>query len=361
MAFDLGSAALGALDTGLNMVSNIVTNKINSKEQFKYQSQLMKQQNDWNLEMWNRNNDYNSPDSVVRRLLAAGLNPSMVLSNSGSVTSASAAPSAASGSVGLGTPYSSAGTDFMNSYLANQSMKADVELKEAQADAARAEAERTGQDSALKQAQTTYQNTLNKWADLSEEERINNLKASYYNLVSSTSLNESKKQEIEEGLPFIAQLNQAQLDNLDKQLEKVDAEILTEVAKRYNLSASSAQALSAAALNNKLGNVAEAERLLKIAQEENTRTDTNAKSKIIGKNAAEALSAVEDLLEKRYNNAYRSIGFDPKGSPINNFVTLMRSSFTNITSPVADKVKELNSNDAPFGSGYSGSHYNYSE
>lgn len=55
---------------------------------------LAEQQNKWNIEQWNRENEYNSPAAQMKRFVAAGLNPNALLGNmsnapqlSGSLTS----------------------------------------------------------------------------------------------------------------------------------------------------------------------------------------------------------------------------------------------------------------------------------
>lgn len=58
------------------------------REQNEWNNQQRLDQNSWNLQMWNRENDYNSAQSQRQRLLAAGLNPYMMM-NGGDAGSAS--------------------------------------------------------------------------------------------------------------------------------------------------------------------------------------------------------------------------------------------------------------------------------
>ena len=44
---------------------------------------LMHEQNQWNLDQWNRENSYNLPSSQIARLKAAGLNPSLIYGEGG--------------------------------------------------------------------------------------------------------------------------------------------------------------------------------------------------------------------------------------------------------------------------------------
>lgn len=59
---------LGAL---INGVSNLIGNA----QQNSYNRDLAEYQNQWNLEQWNRQNEYNSPKATMQRLLEAGINP----------------------------------------------------------------------------------------------------------------------------------------------------------------------------------------------------------------------------------------------------------------------------------------------
>lgn len=65
--WDLAGAVVG---TGANIVSTAMTNQANERMQH--------QQNAWNLEQWNRNNEYNSPAAQLQRMKAAGLNPDLM-------------------------------------------------------------------------------------------------------------------------------------------------------------------------------------------------------------------------------------------------------------------------------------------
>lgn len=61
-----------------------------------WQETMMNKQNAWNLEQWNRENEYNSPVAKAERLKQAGINPAFGLgdaNSAGSVTSASAGSS----------------------------------------------------------------------------------------------------------------------------------------------------------------------------------------------------------------------------------------------------------------------------
>lgn len=121
MSLTLGGLAALA---GIQGAANILT----TAQQNKYQKQADQRANNFNLAMWNMQNDYNSPASQMERYKAAGLNPFLIYSQ-GNSGNASSPPSAQV------TPKQAARIDLMNmvsSALQMQSYAKDIELKEAQ-------------------------------------------------------------------------------------------------------------------------------------------------------------------------------------------------------------------------------------
>lgn len=82
-----GSGLFGGLMSGIGA-------KRAAKEYNKGQMELAQYQNQWNLEQWNRQNEYNSPKAQMARYQEAGLNPALMYSQgsagnaSGTLTSA---------------------------------------------------------------------------------------------------------------------------------------------------------------------------------------------------------------------------------------------------------------------------------
>jgi hypothetical protein len=70
--------------------ASLVGSAINKSAQSSANSQnlsLAKYQNMWNLQQWNRENEYNHPTAQMSRLRSAGLNPNLVY-GSGTQTTA---------------------------------------------------------------------------------------------------------------------------------------------------------------------------------------------------------------------------------------------------------------------------------
>ena len=77
-----GSSLLGSIAgaIGQNKIVNkqIEAQKRENQLNREYNLMLARQQNQWNLEQWQRENDYNSPTSQMARLRQAGLNPDLM-------------------------------------------------------------------------------------------------------------------------------------------------------------------------------------------------------------------------------------------------------------------------------------------
>lgn len=79
------------IGAGMQDVNNQRTIRAQAKENEKnreYNLQLAKMQNEWNLEQWERENEYNNPLNVMARLKNAKLNPNLVYGNGAQSVSA---------------------------------------------------------------------------------------------------------------------------------------------------------------------------------------------------------------------------------------------------------------------------------
>ena len=103
----LASGAVSGIASGKMNKKSIKYNKWALKEQQNYQSfqnqigrdwseEMMAKANQWNLDQWNRENEYNLPENQKARLLAAGINPYLAMQGASSVGQAASSPSSAS-------------------------------------------------------------------------------------------------------------------------------------------------------------------------------------------------------------------------------------------------------------------------
>ena len=113
----LGAIISGGAALGGTVASGIASGKMNRKsvkynkwalqEQQRFQSEqaqlgrdwseeMMSKANQWNLDQWNRETEYNLPENQKARLLAAGINPYLAMQGASSVGQAASSPSSAS-------------------------------------------------------------------------------------------------------------------------------------------------------------------------------------------------------------------------------------------------------------------------
>lgn len=113
----LGAIISGGAALGGTVASGIASGKMNRRsvkynkwalqEQQKFQSEqsqlgrdwseeMMSKANQWNLDQWNRETEYNLPENQKARLLAAGINPYLAMQGASSVGQAASSPSSAS-------------------------------------------------------------------------------------------------------------------------------------------------------------------------------------------------------------------------------------------------------------------------
>lgn len=69
-------AALGA--ASINALGSLAVDAAKNKKQWKYQQRAMDKQQQLNLEAWNLQNAYNTPQAQMERLRQAGLNPNLI-------------------------------------------------------------------------------------------------------------------------------------------------------------------------------------------------------------------------------------------------------------------------------------------
>lgn len=68
------------VNAGSNILGNVM-NWLSGNDANSQNRELMREQNEWALKMWNLNNEYNHPSAQMARLRAAGINPALAYSN----------------------------------------------------------------------------------------------------------------------------------------------------------------------------------------------------------------------------------------------------------------------------------------
>lgn len=136
----VGSLLGGLGSSAMNNKAVQDTNKANM-EIAKYQSQWQQQENEKayqrSLEMWNLQNEYNSPTQQMARIRAAGLNPNLVYGNGVAGNSAGSTPQYEPARFNAPTMQAYRGwnlgiSDAVSQFLAYRTVKAQVDNMEAQ-------------------------------------------------------------------------------------------------------------------------------------------------------------------------------------------------------------------------------------
>lgn len=126
----IGSALVSG---GLGMVSNFLGTEQNNASSM----ELARYQNEWNLEQWHRENEYNKPVNQVKRLVEAGINPR----SQGQVSSMPSASSPQAANADYQSPLNSVSGSLQNMVqmiMQAKSLQKDVELKDSQIEENRA-------------------------------------------------------------------------------------------------------------------------------------------------------------------------------------------------------------------------------
>lgn len=145
---DILGAGLGAVSSIGSMIGQnrairqqIKAQQQENQENREYNLMLARTQNQWNLEQWQRENDYNSPTAQMARFRAAGLNPNLAY---GQMSNGASSPTLTSGAASSPTDMSAIGNK-RNFGQAMQEMLG-LEMQKAQIEAIKAGTEKTKED-----------------------------------------------------------------------------------------------------------------------------------------------------------------------------------------------------------------------
>lgn len=209
---------------------------------------MLAQQNDWNLQQWNRENAYNAPAALKARYEAAGLNAALMMQSGSSVGQAASSQPAASPS-GLPTASSSAGGSpqltrpdfsllssavdsfFKNKLISSQSegqgldnlLKArygdelaQLSIGKGSAEIAniRSQSARNYAETAIASLKAKEQQILNKYLDMGQQLGLITKMAEYSSITAGTALTSAKyRTEVANELKVLAEANGLQISN----------------------------------------------------------------------------------------------------------------------------------------------------
>lgn len=150
---NLGTAIIGGISSAYsqhqqnkNIDKQIQSQENEQKKNREYNLKLAQMHNQWNVEQWQRENDYNDPQAQIARLRAAGLNPDLIYGSGDISNVAAGSPQMTSGAPSAPVDYSSlankrtVGDSVMQS-LAIEQARANIRKTNAEADIGSADAE----------------------------------------------------------------------------------------------------------------------------------------------------------------------------------------------------------------------------
>lgn len=205
-----------------------------------------REQNAYNLDMWQRNNEYNSPEQQVLRLKQAGLNPFMstaaIAQSQGSTSPAASAPYTPTVKPDYISPISAASpfiangaNDFISTYMNMTMQNAQIEKVEAERDKAKAEANAVSgyrRDVALSEVDKNAYTAKLAGAQTELTKVNSSIASTFGNQQAAADLASSVQQTLE---------SKSRVINNEKQAEQIVANTVESYAKTRNLNLSSNQ------------------------------------------------------------------------------------------------------------------------
>lgn len=206
---DILGAGLGAVSSIGSMIgqNRAIRQQIKAQQQEnqknrEYNLMLARTQNKWNLEQWQRENDYNSPTAQMARFRAAGLNPNLAY---GQMSNGASSPTLTSGAASSPTDMSAIGNK-RNFGQAMQEMLG-LEMQKAQIEAIKAGTEKTKADTDNTR-ETTKGLTIDNMYRAARNEQSLEIGGIQVQLGKST-----------------LRMNDQQMENLKAELPKIAAEV----------------------------------------------------------------------------------------------------------------------------------------
>lgn len=213
-----------------------------------WSEEMMGQQNEWNLQQWQRENEYNTPAAQRARLEAAGLNAALMMQGQGSIGMAGSGQPAASPS---GSPQASSGLSsapqyvrpdfsllsqavdsfFKNKLVSEQSTGqgfdnllkarygdelAQISIGKGSAEISnlRSQSARNYAETAVASLSAEAQRTLNKYLDLGQQLSLVTKMAEYSSITTGTELTKAKyRTEIANEIKVLAEANGQKISN----------------------------------------------------------------------------------------------------------------------------------------------------
>lgn len=156
----LGGSIVSMIGQNKAIKKQIAAQKEENEKTRQYNLMLARQQNQWNIEQWQRENDYNSPAAQMSRFREAGLNPDLMYSN-GTAGNSMGSPTLTSGAPA--TPQDMSPLGGMRNFGDVVQQTLNQEMQRAQIEAIKANTNKTKEETTgviLANENLTYKNLV---------------------------------------------------------------------------------------------------------------------------------------------------------------------------------------------------------
>lgn len=213
-----GSAAISGIASliGNSQQSSNIDKQIRAQQEEnrknrEYNLMLARQQNAWNVEQWERENEYNDPSAQMERYKKAGLNPNLIYGNGASSISASS-PMLTAGSPSEPVDMSALGQkptlgQALQTALNTRMQQAQIDAIEAQTEKTKSETTGQGYQNEILRSDASFRDAWNK----------NNIDLQYVTIktgnksleVSDAQIAEMRKsiEEMDENMRYLSSLS----------------------------------------------------------------------------------------------------------------------------------------------------------
>ena len=225
----VASLAGGLLGGVTNLIGNAMQNKAQAEEAQKardFQREERDLQNQWNLDMWNMQNEYNTPEQQMQRMVEAGINPSAAAQGiSGNGSTAGSVQGASNGSgikADVVNPLGGLGEaigNSVNGMMAMRQGQADLALKEEQANA-------LNLDNQIREKDLGIKSNEYEISESTKQDRIKEAKSMADKAFADKEISEQQRDLIKATAPFLIGKSEQELEQLKNDVELGKAAII---------------------------------------------------------------------------------------------------------------------------------------
>lgn len=157
----IAGSALSSLSGAASQQTQQDNNLQLANQQFQNQMVLQHDQQAYNTEMWNKQNEYNSPSAQVQRLEEAGINPLFGITGSTASGNATSSATSGQGSASSAVPASSLLEHLVNAKQL-QALDSQIEKTNAETKQTTQETEKTSTENEILKSDAKFRDSYNK-------------------------------------------------------------------------------------------------------------------------------------------------------------------------------------------------------